>query len=120
MQSEAPTVDAYLEEQPEGRRRTLRLLREMIRAAAPEAEELMKYKLPHWDWNGPLFALAAQKNYFSLYVSEPDLVEAAKPRLAPLDVGKSCIRFRKVEQLPLDVIAKLLEDAADRRRATEG
>ncbi len=60
----------------------------------------------------PLAALASQKNYMSLYLmcmtgdpgAENELRKQFKERGKKLDMGKSCIRFKKLEDLPLDVV----------------
>jgi hypothetical protein len=61
-------------------------------------------------------ALAAQKNYFALYLmgvySDPKQYEALREAFdrdgKKLDMGKSCLRFKKLEDLPLDAIGKLI------------
>ena len=60
MKSNAGTVSAYLDELPAERKRALETLRAMIEKAAPKAKGSMKYGLPSWEWNGPLFALASK------------------------------------------------------------
>ena len=61
--------------------------------------------------------LANQKRYVSLYLCAADddgyLAEANAERLGRVDVGKSCVRFKKLEDLNLDVVDELC------RRATE-
>lgn len=115
-QSKAVTVDDYLAELPADRRDALQRLREMIRAAAPAAAEHMAHGMASYTLGGSiLFALAAQKNYLALYVVETDVVAAHKEALGKLDCGKSCIRFRKLDQLPTDVVAAILRDATAKR-----
>jgi len=116
MRSEAGTVTAYLKELPADRRAALEHLRALIERAAPKAKASMKYGLPSWDWNGPLFALTAQKHYLELYVAEADLVAARKKTLGDVEVGKSSIRFKRLADLNLESVAALLEAAAARRR----
>ena len=116
MRSEAGTVTAYLKELPADRRAALEHLRALIERAAPKAKASMKYGLPSWDWNGPLFALTAQKHYLELYVAEADLVAKRKRSFGDVEVGTSSIRFKRIEDLNLAVVAGLLADAADRRK----
>ncbi len=116
MKSNAGTVSAYLDELPAERRKALETLRAMIEKAAPKAKASMKYGSPSWDWNGPLFALASQPHAMELYVAEIDLVAKRKKTLGDVDIGKSRIRFKRIEDLNLPVVAALLEDAADRRK----
>lgn len=116
MQSEAATVPAYLRELPADRRAALAALRELIKAAAPGVTEVMAHGMPVYELGGSmLFALASQKNYLALYVTETALVERFKPRLGKLSVGKSCIRFKALGDLNLDATRGLLVEAAARR-----
>jgi uncharacterized protein YdhG (YjbR/CyaY superfamily) len=117
VKSEAETVEQYMEEVPEGRKAALTTIRALIREAAPDATESMQYGMPTYELNGPLFAFASQKNYMSLYVQEP-VLDDFRARLASLDLAKNCIRFRRIEKLPLDVIKELLEAAARRNAET--
>ena len=116
MKSNTGTVSAYLNELPAARRRALETLRGMIEKAAPKAKASMKYGLPSWEWNGPLFALAAQHSAMELYVAEVDLVSKRKKTLGNVEIGTSCIRFKRLEDLNLEIVAALLADAADRRK----
>jgi hypothetical protein len=77
----------------------------------------MKSGHPHYDLEGSLYALASQKHYMALYVTETDLIEAYRPRLGKLSIGKNRIRFRQLEDLPLDTLGALLREARDRRKA---
>ena len=116
MKSNTGTVSAYLNELPAERRRALETLRGMIEKAAPQAKPTMKYGLPTWEWNGPLFALAAQHSVMELYVAEVDLVAKRKKTLGDVEVGTTCIRFKRIEDLNLAIVEALLLEAADRRK----
>jgi len=116
MKSNAGTVSAYLDELPVERRKALETLRAMIEKAAPKARPTMKYGLPTWEWNGPLFALAARPHGMELYVAEPDLVAKRKKTLGDVEVGTASVRFKRIEDLNLAIVAALLADAADRRK----
>ncbi len=112
MRSQAVNVDRYLEELPAERRQAIAALRQMIRAEAPEARETMQYGLPTYTLRGePLYALASQKNYLALYVSQTDLVADYQARLGKIDCGKSCIRFKRLEDLCLESVSELLAAA---------
>jgi uncharacterized protein YdhG (YjbR/CyaY superfamily) len=116
MKSNAGTVSAYLSELPEEQRKALEALRAMIERAAPKAKPTMKYGLPSWEWNGPLFALAARPRAMELYVAEPDLVAKRKKTFGDVEVGTASVRFKRLEDLNLEIVAALLADAADRRK----
>ena len=72
------------------------------------------YKKEIIDW--PVIALASQKNYMSLYVCALDgkqyLAEKYKKELGKVSVGKSCIRFKKLEDLNLKTLEKVIKLAA--------
>ncbi len=116
MKSNAGTVSAYLDGLPTERRSALETLRGMIEKAAPKAKPTMKYGLPSWEWNGPLFALASRHTLMELYVAEIDLVAKRKKTLGNVEIGTSCIRFKRIEDLNLEIVAALLSEAADRRK----
>jgi hypothetical protein len=124
--SKASTVEAYLEELPEDKRAVVAAVRDVILQNLPAGyEEAMNWGMISYEvplerypktYNGqPLayLALAAQKNYFVLYLmgvyqdSELDtwLKDEFKKAGKKLDMGKSCLRFRKLEDLPLDAVA---------------
>jgi uncharacterized protein YdhG (YjbR/CyaY superfamily) len=126
--SSASTVAAYLAELPESRRSVIAVLRQRIRASLPKgyAENMswgvIAYEIPLKRYpathNGkPLFymGLAAQKNKYTLYSTsaymDPAMtkrvLEAFKATGRRLDMGKSCIHFRSLEDLPLDVVDEL-------------
>ena len=132
MQSKAATVEAYLAELPDDRRAALESVRQVILANLDKDYEegmlygMIGYYVPHriypagyhCDPKQPLgFAcLASQKNYMSLYLMciYMDNPEATwfqtewKKSGKKVDMGKSCIRFKKVEDLALDVIGEAI------------
>jgi hypothetical protein len=127
--SKATTVKEYLDRLPEGTRKTLARVRQVVNENLPKGyRETMAYGMIGWGvplsrlpntYNGlPLCyaGLAAQKNYNSLYLlaaygdprQKAKLVEGFKKAGKKLDMGKSCIHFRTVEDLPLDTIAEVV------------
>lgn len=129
MKSNATTVAEYLAALPEDRRNTIEKVRTVIRKSLPKGyEEMMNWgaityavpltKLPK-TYNGqPLcyVALAAQKNYNALYLMQVygDVKKATKLKNAfkaagkKLDMGKSCLRFQSIDDLPVGVIAEII------------
>jgi uncharacterized protein YdhG (YjbR/CyaY superfamily) len=128
--SEARTVEQYLAELPEERRAVIQEVRRVVLEHLPAGYEetmnwgMITYQVPYSrypdTYNGkPLMyaALAAQKNNYSLYLSAVYQDQALKQRLLSAyeeagikpDVGKSCIRFRRLEKLPLREIGRLIE-----------
>lgn len=133
MQSKAATVEQYLAELPEDRRREIQTVRSVIlKNLDSDYEEGMQYGMIsycvphsvypqgyHCDPSVPLpFALlASQKNYMSLYMmsvygdSSPEHVwfhKAWAKTGKKLDMGKSCLRFKRAEDLALDVIGEAI------------
>ena len=111
------TVDDYIAAADPDRQEALRVLRDVIRDAAPQAQEQIRYKMPYYGYHGDLVAFAAQKNYFSVYVMGRGLT-GNRHELEKLDCGKGCIRFKKLEELPLDVLREIVRDnAAENEKA---
>ncbi len=125
MRSEAKTVDAYLAEQTPGRRAIMEPVLELVRQNLPAGyQEVMNWGMISWEvplstypdtYNGQPLAfagLASQKNKVSLYLmgiySDPEMLALLESGGKKLDMGKSCIRYSKVEQLPLPEIAKIV------------
>jgi hypothetical protein len=128
-QSKAKTVQAYLDELPEDRRAVLAAVRDLVVRNLPKGyHEVMGFGMIHYviplerfpdTYNGqPLgyIALAAQKNHYALYLMcvygddkkaawlEEEFRKAGKK----FDMGKACLRFRKLEDLPLEVIGQVV------------
>ncbi len=108
MQSQCNTVDEYMLSLEENRRQALSIVRQLILENAPNAKELMNYGMPAYELNGMLCAFASQKNYMSLYMLNTPVLEKYKAKLGKLSVGKGCIRFKKIEDLPLDIIKEVI------------
>ena len=127
VSSDAASVEGYLAELPEDRRQAISRVREVILANLPEGyEETMQYGMPSYivpferyptTYNGQPLAvasLASQKNYMSLYLMsvygerDQQFREEYERTGKRLDMGKSCVRFRSVDDLPLDLIARTI------------
>ena len=128
-QSKAKSVEAYLKELTPEQRQVLSTVREVVLENLPDGYRetmnwgMISYELPLErypnTYNGQPFAyagLAAQRNYYALYLlgayADPKqaeyLTKAFKKRGKKLDMGKSCLRFKTLEDLPLDVIGKVI------------
>lgn len=114
MQSKATTPRAYLDELPEDRRKAIAKLRTLIRQTAPDAVEGMEYGMIVYTMGTLLFGLASQKQYVALY-ADTEVVDAHRHRLGKLNCGKSCIRFRSLDELPLDAVTDILTESYQRR-----
>ena len=133
MQSKATTVAEYLAQLPDNRRPAIEAVRQVIlQNLDKDFEEGMQYGMigyyvPHRVFPAgyhcdprqplPFAALASQKNYMSLYLmsiygsaeQSQWLQQAWAKTGKKLDMGKSCIRFRKLDDLPLDVIGAAIK-----------
>jgi len=106
MQSDASTPKAYMDALPDDRKAPMRKLRAVIRKNLPKGfQEQM-----------PFMNLASQKNFIAVYhmgiYSSPELLEWFTAEYAArvkgrLDMGKSCIRFKKINDIPVDLIGEL-------------
>ena len=127
VQSRAKAVEEYLAELPADRRSAIAAVRKVILENIPEGyEETMQYgmiayvvpleKYPD-TYNGQplaIAALASQKNYMALYLmniygskkKQRWFVQEYKASGKKLDMGKSCVRFRNLESLPLELVGK--------------
>lgn len=124
----AKTVAEYIASLPEDRRGAIKAVRAVVKKNLPAGyKEGMDYGFIGWTvplsvypdtYNGqPLCyaALANQKNHMALYLMAAYAEGPIKQRLVKgfraagkkLDMGKSCIRFKSLDDLPLDVIAEV-------------
>ena len=114
MQSTAATVDAYIEEAPAERQAALRRLRELCRETLPGYTESMTYGMPCYSRDGSVQAIevsfASQKSYVSLYILKQDVLDAHRPELAGISLGKGCIRYTKPDRINYDVVRRMLEE----------
>ena len=119
----APTsVDDYLAALPAEPRAALEQLRQTIKAAAPEATELISYQMPAFRDRGRLLvSYAAFKNHCSLFPMSMKVIEEHREELGPHYTGKGTIRFTADTPLPTALVEKLVkarieENAARSRR----
>jgi uncharacterized protein YdhG (YjbR/CyaY superfamily) len=111
MQSKASTIPQYISGLSPETRPVIETLDKMVRTVAPKGAGSMKYGMPTYELASRTIAFNAQKNYFSLY-ADPEIVKRHRSELKGLDVGKSCIRFRKIEDVSLDTLRKIISESA--------
>lgn len=132
MHSASTTPDEYLSSLPEDRKPAMTALRNVILENLPEGfAEVMSYGMlgyvvPHSIYASgyhcdpkqplPFMSMASQKNFIALYhmgiYSDKSLLswfkdEYSKQSSSKVDMGKSCIRFKKPGEIPMDLIGKL-------------
>jgi hypothetical protein len=129
VRSDAETVEQYLDQLPEHRREAIRTVRgAILESLASGYEEVMAwgmitYQVPlsieSETYNGkPLVyaSLASQKNYMAVYLMSlyivPGAADAFEARYRATgkryDAGKSCVRFRTLDALPLDLVGEAI------------
>jgi hypothetical protein len=129
MKSEATSVEQHLRELPPVRREVIIQIRQWILDHLPEGYverirwEMISWEIPletHWDtYNGEplsLASLAAQKRHNAPYLMnvyrDPTLKQTLRRGFEEatkrLDMGKSCLRFRKLDDLALEVIGEII------------
>lgn len=134
MTSKATTPEEYIQEAPEERQEALKKLRKTIQQNLPKGFEegmqygMIGYYVPHSAYPAgyhckpeeplPFMSFASQKNSVNLYHSgiyankklhDWFVNEYPKHVKTKLDMGKSCVRFKKVENIPYDLIAELVQ-----------
>ena len=132
MQYKANTPEDYINQVPEERKEALTNLRNIIKKSLPKGFEegiqygMIGYYVPHSIYPDgyhctpseplPFMSFASQKNSVNLYhsgiyavpkINEWFVKEYPKHCKRKLDMGKSCIRFKNVDEIPLDLIAEL-------------
>lgn len=133
MKYKATTVEGYLKEVPEDRREAFQRLYETVRENLPDGfEETMTYGMIGWvvphslyppGYHAnpkqplPFVSIASQKNHIAVYhsaiYSDPNLHDWFVKRYIELngrkpDMGKSCLRFKKPDQIPFELLAELM------------
>lgn len=121
----AKTVQEYLSMIEEPRHSEVQKVYDFICEALPDWKPYICVGMIGWgtyhykgasgregDW--PRVSLASQKNYISIYLScateKGYLAELYKDQLPKCSIGKSCIRFKKLEQMDFEVLSKMLEE----------
>ena len=129
MHSDAASVEEYLAGLPDDRRTAVGAVRDTVNAHLPEgyvetmAHGMITWVIPLEDYpntyNGQplgIAALASQKHHMALYLmglysSEPEVAwfeQQYADRGMRLDMGKSCVRFKRLDQVPLDVVGEVI------------
>jgi uncharacterized protein YdhG (YjbR/CyaY superfamily) len=103
----SPSVDAYIATFPDDVQRQLRELRTAIRAAAPEAEEVISYQMPTFRLHGNLVHFAAYTGHIGFYPA-PSGIAAFQERLGHYKGAKGSVQFPLDQPLPLDLIGEIV------------
>lgn len=121
----ATSVKGYIDALEEPRKSEIKALHQLIVKSAPKlaptiVSGMLGYGKFHYKYasgregDTAVVSLASQKNYISLYacsiVDGQYVAEKYKDRLPKASIGKSCIRFKKLEAIDLGVLAELLKE----------
>jgi len=109
MAREPETIDEYLATVSDDKRRALEKLRKAIRAAAPQAEECISYRLPAFRQKRLLVGFGATVNHCSFFLMSSETVAAHQEELAKYDTSKGTIRFQANRPLPDALVRKLVK-----------
>ncbi len=113
----ATTIDEYLAGVPEDKRAALERLRELIRAAAPDATEAMSYGRPAFKLDGRWFVgFGVTKDHCSFYAGRAP-IEGLTDELAGFRLWKGTINFKPEQPLPADLVRRLVQVRVAERRA---
>jgi hypothetical protein len=124
--STADTVEEYIAQVPDERRSIIEKVHAVIEKAVPDLKPhmlsgMIGYGTYHYksksgregDWS--LVCLSNRKDYVSVYICAAEkseyIAEKNKDRLGKVSVGKSCIRFKKLEDINLNVLSELCKEA---------
>lgn len=103
------SVDAYMAALPEHMRVALEDLRATIRAAAPEATELIAYDMPAYKANGRfLVSFSAFKNHCSLFPASDAVMAVHGDALQPYLSGKATLRFDPARPMPSNLVIEVV------------
>jgi uncharacterized protein YdhG (YjbR/CyaY superfamily) len=104
------SVDDYMAGLPDDRRTVMEQIRSTIRAAAPDATEVIAYNMPAFRLEGRfLVSYEAYRRHYSLFPWSDGMVAELGHELKPYAVGKGTIRFPANEPIPLDLVTRIIE-----------
>jgi uncharacterized protein YdhG (YjbR/CyaY superfamily) len=115
--SGADAVEAYLAKVPEPALSALQHLRQVIRGAAPGAEEALVYGVPGFRLKGPLVCYAAHKSHCGFYPMAPGLLDGMETELTSWRISKGTISFTPELPLPDELVVRIVRARVDRQAA---
>ena len=109
------TIDEYISLHPEEIQRILRRLRAAIRAAAPDAEERISYRMPAFWQNGNLVYFAAFQNHIGFFPTSSG-IDHFKGELADYKTSRGTVQFPLDRPLPYELIKKIVKFRVDENK----
>lgn len=105
----AKNVDEYLAMLPQEDKSVLEKLRKTIKAVAPDAEEIISYRIPTYKYHGPLVHFLAGKNHCSFIVVSKSTLEKFESELKSYQISGTTIHFSAKNPLPEALIKKIIK-----------
>ena len=102
-------VDTYLALQPENVRIALEKMRQVIKATAPDAAEVISYGMPAYRYHGMLVYFAGFKNHYSLFPSNASMIAEMAEELKGYKTSKGTIQFALDKPMPVTLIKKIVK-----------
>ncbi|MCL5949868.1 MAG: DUF1801 domain-containing protein [Candidatus Bathyarchaeota archaeon] len=102
------TTDEYIASFPQNTQVVLQQVRQAIKEAAPQAQEVISYSMPAFKQNGILVWFAAFKNHIGFF-PKVSAMEAFKRELFPYQTSKGTIRFPLDEPIPVDLVREIVK-----------
>ena len=112
------TVDAYLSTFPAPTRRILQEVRQTIKKAAPQAEEVISYNMPAFKLHGVLVYYAAYQKHIGFYPT-PSAIKAFEKELAQYQSSKGAVQFPIDQPMPVELITKIVQFRVSENGAKE-
>lgn len=112
------SVEEYISAAPKEVRDRLRQVRAAIREAAPTAREGISYRIPYYDFKGPLAWFGLQKAHIGLYL-RPPIIEEHKKELVSYETTKSAVHLPLDRKIPVPLIKKLVKARMKKNEAGE-
>lgn len=103
------TVEDYLASVSKKDKEVLENLRNTIKSAAPQSEEVISYGIPTYKYNGPLVHFAAFKNHLSFYVINKSLLDTFKGELKDYKISGTTVHFTAENPLPEEFVKKIIK-----------
>jgi len=100
------TIDDYIKTFPEDIQDVLQTIRQTIKKAAPESEEVISYKMPAFKQKGILVWFAAFKNHVGFF-PKVNAIKKFEKELLKYETSKGTIRFPLDKKIPLSLISKI-------------
>jgi uncharacterized protein YdhG (YjbR/CyaY superfamily) len=114
------SIDEYISKFPPEVQTILKMLKNVIKEAAPDADEKISYQMPTFVLNGNLVHFAAYKNHIGFYPT-PSGIDTFKHELSEYKTSKGAVQFPLGKPIPYDLISQMVTfRVAENKRKVEG